>query len=460
MGAVGDEVAPGGGPAVVGREIGTWRAGIGADDRVGIEQPLEGGDDALGPDRRLIGRGERLEGGEFRCPSPPGARHAVVARSRAATGQRRHDGLERQACVAGERDFGRIVRADDRRIGIDVDDAGVRPRRTPALGRHRTGAATDVEHEVGLVDHGAGRRDAAVRTDHAERARIVLRDRALAGNGRRDGHVEHVREPCQRLHRARDHHAAAADGDRVAGGKQGVGGSIHRPRVGRGGQGREHLVAGIGPDLVRRDGVFLRIEGKRQVNGARPPGGHLAKGPADHGRQAPGVVQRGVPLGQGPEHRDLVEFRQGISPARGGRDVRVYREHRDRTLVRLHNAWQDVCRTAAGGALADAGPAGDAGIGVGHVAGVPLVAGQEMGYAVVEAVERVVQWKGGVAAQAEDVPDAIGFQHLHQRLGAVERVRLILRIHDPICPPSGVPQPLSADLTRPYTDLPTGPAMM
>ena len=46
-------------------------------------------------------------------------------------------------------------------------------------------------------------------------------------------------------------------------------------------------------------------------------------------------------------------------------------------------------------------------IGIGHVGGRALVAGQDVGDAVVEPLERVVERQAGVAAQAEDMAHAV-----------------------------------------------------
>ena len=130
----------------------------------------------------------------------------------------------------------------------------------------------------------------------------------------------------------------------------------------------------------------------------------------------PAWLEHPVPLGQRPEQRLLVELGQHVAATRGDRDVGGEREHRDRGLVGLDHARQEVGGAAARGPLAHPDPARDARIGVRHVGGRALVAGQDVADAVVEAAERVVERQARVAAQPEHVTHAVQLQHAHQRL--------------------------------------------
>ena len=153
-----------------------------------------------------------------------------------------------------------------------------------------------------------------------------------------------------------------------------------------------------------------------------PAGGHLPERFAHGRRYLGGVIQHPVPFRHRREQGLLVEFGQGEAPARCDRNVGIDRQHRHRGLVGLGQAGQDVGGAAAARPLAHADPAADAGIAVGHVGGGSLVAGEDVGDAVIEPEQRIVERQRGVAAQPEHVAHAEKLQHADQRLGAGEAV--------------------------------------
>jgi hypothetical protein len=179
------------------------------------------------------------------------------------------------------------------------------------------------------------------------------------------------------------------------------------------------------------DRVSLHVERQTEMGGASATGGHMTERRAHGARDLVGAIDHPVPLGERPEQRVLVQLGEHAAAARAHRDVRGYRQHRDRGFVGLDHARQDVGGAAAGRPLAHADPAGDPGVGVGHVAGRALVTGQHVGDAVVEAVERVVQRQAGVAAQAEHVTHAVQLEHAHERLRPGQSV------HRPLAPGRG-----------------------
>src|SRR5262249_6329041 len=73
---------------------------------------------------------------------------------------------------------------------------------------------------------------------------------------------------------------------------------------------------------------------------------------------------------------------------------------------------------AAARSLADAHPARDARVAVGHVRRRPLVAREDVLDAVVEAVERIVQRHAGVTAKTGDITGAMALEDPHGRLRA------------------------------------------
>ncbi len=368
---------------VVGREIRARRAGVGDDHRVLRQQVLQRGDDPLRPDRRLVGARELGERGELRGA---GARHRRAAEALRAIGravdEARHlvaQRRERQLRVADHRDLGRIVGADHRRIDVDVDHADLARRRMPpAFGRDRARAAADEHHEVGPIDQRAGRPGAAVAADHADGERVVLGDAALTADGGRDRHLQQLGERAQLGLGAGDHRAAAADQERAVRREDRLRGRDDRAGLGRGAARREQPERGIGMEQGLVDRLLLDVEWQADVGSTRPAGGHVAEGGAQRLRDPGAAVDHPVPLGERPEQRLLVELGQDVAAARGDRDVGGHGEDRDRGLVGLDHARQDVGGAAAGRPLADPDPAGDARIGVRHVGGRALVAGQDV----------------------------------------------------------------------------------
>ena len=153
------------------------------------------------------------------------------------------------------------------------------------------------------------------------------------------------------------------------------------------------------------------------MRGARPSGGRGPERGANHSGDVIGPPHDGVPFGQWPHEGILIDLRQRVFPVRGHGDVGRDGDHRAGGLVRLNQSRQDVGGAAAGRTLADPDPSGDARIPVGHVGGRALIPHEYVPDAVLHPMEGIVEGKGCVAAQAENVVDAICVQHPHKCLG-------------------------------------------
>jgi hypothetical protein len=92
--------------------------------------------------------------------------------------------------VADESRSGRVVRADHARI--DVVDRPPSARGSAAWS-YRARPAADERDEVRLGDERARRQRPAVRADDADGERVVLGDRALAADRRRDRRAQRLR---------------------------------------------------------------------------------------------------------------------------------------------------------------------------------------------------------------------------------------------------------------------------
>ncbi len=409
-----DEAPPGLVPVEVGREIGAGRARVGDDDGLVGQHLLQRRDQPLRPDRPCRRVGEL---GERRALRRPGAGHGRggVARRRRAVGDGVVQHGQSQAGIADDGGRGLIVGADYLRVGVDVYDGRTAFGVAPAFRRDRAGPTADEDDQIRGLDNGAGRRGAAVAADDAEGERVAVADRALAADRRCDGRIQVFGHRRKLRFGAGDDDTTAADEQRRVRRQDRRGRGVDGGRVGRRAARREPAEGRVGPHRRGVDRAALHVDRQADVGRARAAAGHRREGAAHGGRQLVRPADHGVPFGQRPEQRLLVELGQGIVAARRDRHVGRDRQHRDRRLIGLDDAGQDVGRAAAARPLADADLAGDPGIGVGHVGGRALIAGQHVGHRVVEAVERVVERQAGVAAQAEDVLNAMQRQHADQR---------------------------------------------
>ena len=127
-----------------------------------------------------------------------------------------------------------------------------------------------------------------------------------------------------------------------------------------------------------------------------------------------GVVQARVPLGDGRHHAHQVDVLVRLLVH--ALQVALAGERHQRRAVQVgvgHRGGQ-VQRAGAERAQAHAGVAGQAAVGVGHVAAALLVAdGDEVDR---RARERLVQVQGLLTRDAEDVLDPLGLQALHEHV--------------------------------------------
>ena len=129
--------------------------------------PVDGVDDGLGRDPRIVGGRHRArlgrQGGDPR--RPVGDRHDI-------------EGIaEREECLSGVGDDADVdVRdaPDLLAVEVDVGDALATPRDAEPDRRHLVELAADDEHDVGFEQRGRGAH-APERADGAERERMALR---------------------------------------------------------------------------------------------------------------------------------------------------------------------------------------------------------------------------------------------------------------------------------------------
>ena len=421
--AVGDEVPAGLGRVEIGREVGAGRAGVGHHDGARGQQAVERVHHALGLDGALQrGRQWREEGllGGARGGRQRGAVRGIGGAAGDALLHGCVQRLQAQQGVAHQGHVGAVVGAYGHGVHVQMDDGHLARGHLPVLGGGGAGACADEHHQIGLRHHGARGLDAAIGAHHAGIERMAARQAALAADAGAHGRVEQGGQRIQCGAGARDQHAAAADQHGGACRHQAVGSLGHGRRIGRGPVGRIVVMPWLGPDIGRIQRVLLHVIGQADMGGAGPARGHGAKGAAHGVRNLVHAVDGGIPLGQRPVQRLLVQFGQRELAACAHGNVRGDAQHGHRGFVGLGQAGQQVGGAAAAGAFAHAHLACDARIGVGHVAGAALVPREDVVHAVVQPRHGVVEGQAGVAAQAEDVLDAVELKHADHGVGAIE----------------------------------------
>ncbi len=247
---------------------------------------------------------------------------------------------------------------------------------------------------------------ARLQPDGPERRLVVVVDDALAHEGLGDGDARRPAELAQRGCGAGAHDAVAGQGDRV---------DRVADRVG----GLEQLAgAGLGLDRApprQRLGLELGghdVLGQLQVGGAGLLGlGHLERLADDLGDDLRAGDAR-VPLRDRPEELDEVDELVGllVHPLEVG--LARQRDERRAVEVGVADRGNEVHRAGAEGAQADAGPAGETAVHVGHVGAALLVAhGDERDRRV---GQRLVEVERLLARDAEHVLDTLCFQALHE----------------------------------------------
>ena len=143
---------------------------------------------------------------------------------------------------------------------------------------------------------------------------------------------------------------------------------------------------------------------------SRPARGRNRKGAGEELGNAGGLLDPDQFLDRGPQYFDLAAFLGHVFPGMGAVGVAGKGDDRGPGVQRLDQAGDEVGGAGAEGAVAHAGPVGDAGIGFGGKGAAALVVDQEMAHA--ELAERVIERQQLEAAHAEHRPDPGQPQHL------------------------------------------------
>jgi hypothetical protein len=130
-----------------------------------------------------------------------------------------------------------------------------------------------------------------------------------------------------------------------------------------------------------------------------PAAGRQRARPRHHLRHPRGAFDLGRPLGHGAEHLPVVELLEALAAGVAPRDLAHQQEHRRRVLEGGVHADAHVRRARPAGDEADPRPARELAVGLGHVRGTRLVAGDDQADGGV--VQRVEHREVALARDAE-----------------------------------------------------------
>jgi len=142
------------------------------------------------------------------------------------------------------------------------------------------------------------------------------------------------------------------------------------------------------------------------------------EGAGDVFREAPRVLHLADPLrhaqGAGAQHLSVVDFLEGLAVALVGSDLADEQDHRRRILEGGVQADAGIGRAGAARHEADAGPAGQLALRLGHEGGAALLPAGHEADALAVLMEAVEDREITLAGNAEDIGDALLDQGLDE----------------------------------------------
>ena len=346
--------------------------------------------------------------------------------------RRRRERAERQFRVRDDTELSRIVAADLRLVGVNVNQARWRNREGEARiprARVRFGEtrADSHDHIRGAAPVIGDRR--APESGLPEQQRVIVPQAAFAHQRMRDRHVERLGQRCQLRGRPGREHAATRVQDRTLGGCERVDDLPDRCGVDRGPRhDRGHV-----PECV--DGQIGGEDVHRHVDEHRtwPASLRQMERALHDARQILHAVDAVHALAKRPVDLELVgvlmeiDLLVGVAAVVVRRDIAGNHHHRDRIERRVGDAGARVGQSRTEVRQQHAGPARRARVAVGGMGRDLLVARRHEPDAALP--ERVEQRDDRVTAQAENHLDAEAFEILGQEVrGDPGLCRLLSRI--------------------------------
>ena len=281
--------------------------------------------------------------------------------------------------------------------------------RVPVLRRVLDEVVADGDDHVGVLEAGH-RVVAVVQADGAQRARVLDVEHALAHERLGDGDPGRAAELAQRGRGAGADDAVAGQRDRVDRVADQVGGL--EQLAGRGlGADRPAAAQRLGASTS----AAMTSSGSSRCVAPGFSDSATLKALRTTSGMMSGPLHARVPLGDRPEQVDQVDelVRLLVHPLEVG--LAGQRDERRAVEERVADRRDEVRRARAERAQADAGAPGEAPVHVGHVGAALLVANRDEGDRGVG--QRLVEVERLLARDAEDVPDALGLEALHEDIG-------------------------------------------
>jgi hypothetical protein len=310
------------------------------------------------------------------------------------------------------------------RVNVDVDDPRAgrevgRPPHHPVVEAH-----AHAQDQVGVVQREIGLHG-AMHADHAQRLGVLLGEGAQPEQRRADGRAAGLGQRPQLARGVGHGHAVAGHDQRPLGGVQQLGRALDGEQAAA---GRQRVVLVLVLILGRRgEGILLRhrqagrgqldVLGQVDQHRAGSAGAGDLKGSGEDlgDLLGPGELEGG--LGDRADHAHHVDLLEGLGADGGAGHLPGDGHHGHAVHVGGGQAGEQVGGARAAGGDAHAHLAGGAGVAVGGVGGVLLVADQHVAQRRV-AHQVAVEGQGGAAGVAEQDVHVLRQQRFAGELGA------------------------------------------
>ena len=263
----------------------------------------------------------------------------------------------------------------------------------------------------------------AVHAEHPHRERMVAGERAKSLQGHGDRNLLLDGELAQLLRSLGADDAAADVEERALGLGDHFRRLLHLVGVALDGRLEAANVNAFRPfeDALGVEHILRHIDQHR----AGPSVGGEVKRLADGRGQLAHILDEEVVLGDGARDADDVRLLEGVVANERARHLAGEDHERRGVHVGVGDAGDGVGRAGAGGDEHHAGPAGGAGVALGHVGRALLVAHQNV-LDILDIVQGFVNLQQGPAGVAEDVLDLLTPQTLEKYFGSDQFVSVVV----------------------------------
>ena len=268
-------------------------------------------------------------------------------------------------------------------------------------------AWADREQQVGIADAAFERRIESDR-DIADVIRMAVVEQILAAVGAADRQRVGLGDRLEVGASPRIPAAASHHHERPLGLREHVAQLVHV--VGPGMRGDALVARGVG----NRRGRGLHVFRQREHHGPGASRYREMKRVAHHFRHALGTVDLRHPFRHLPVHAAVVDFLERLALGHCVVDLTDEQNHRRRVLERGMNADARVGRAGPARDKADAGPASQFAVSVGHIGGAAFLAADHEPDVVARFIKSVEHRQVAFTGHAESHIDTVHFERVHQ----------------------------------------------